>query len=137
MEKYLKNYMVYKQKDSKGNLSKNNHDNYLLGKYNSQIYRYDKTILCVYFPVKTSYNNIEKQLKEAKINFTLFLESDDEAIYFVDEVNLESLHRVLKFKIKGKVQALKSEKKTKEKAEISVLEIKEKPKRVSKSTTKK
>lgn len=83
--------------------SANTDDTYLQGKYKSQIYRYDKNNLCLYFPTgKNASNIILPQLDQLGIKHELFVESETEQVYIVSEKFINQLHSILKFSIKGK-----------------------------------
>lgn len=89
--------------------TKNESDNYLLGKSQSECYRYDsKGTLAIYFPKGNSTTNIIlPQFDKLGIKYKLLLEADHESIYLVSEDDIHKIHSVLKFKIVGKNQQLK------------------------------
>jgi len=88
--------------------TKNESDNYLLGKSQTETYRYDdKGTLAIYFPKgKSTTNIVLPQFDELGIKYTLHIDCE-EKVYLVDEKDIDKIHSVLHFQIKGKNEQLK------------------------------
>ena len=103
IQKYIGTYRVFPQIDkTTSKVSENELDLFLKGKYNTEIYRHNSKKLAIYFPTKSSLNNISSQLKDSKIKLTKYLEGDLEAVYLFNEEDIHNLHEILKFQTKGK-----------------------------------
>jgi len=87
---------------SNGELSPNQEDNYLLGKYKTQVYRFSKDKLAILFQSSQTVNNIIPQLKELGVTLELYVEGEQESIYLFNEKDMSKIHSVIKFQIKGK-----------------------------------
>lgn len=104
MIKYVGKYRVLAPLDQRTNkITTNKNDTYLLGKYNIQVYRWNKDTLCIYFPTGNSATNIVlPQLDQIGVKYKLYIDADGESIYKVRESDIDKLHSVLHFQIKGK-----------------------------------
>lgn len=83
--------------------TKNLNDNYLLGKSQTEIYRFDdKGTLAIYFPKGQSTTNVVlPQFDELSVKYKLHIDCE-EKVYLVSEDDIHKIHSVLKFQIKGK-----------------------------------
>lgn len=99
---YIGIYRVFPAILDNGDISPNKDDNYLLGKYKIQVYRWDKNTLCIYFQSNQTVNNIIPKLKELGVELELYLQGDTEQIFKVHEKYIEQLHEVIRFQTKGK-----------------------------------
>lgn len=106
MIKYVGKFRVVAPLDMKSDIPKitsNKNDTYLLGKYHTQVYRWDENILCIYFPSGVSSTNIViPQFNQEGIEYELYIDGDYESIYKVKETDLDKIHSILHFQIKGK-----------------------------------
>jgi len=102
--KYVGKYRVMGQLDQRTNkISINKDDTYILGRHNIQVYRWNKNILCVYFPSGLSTTNlILPQFDEAGIDYKLYIDGDKEKVYKVKESDIDKIHSIVHFQIKGK-----------------------------------
>lgn len=134
INKYIGTYRVFQEIDlTTKKPSSNSDDTYLKGKYNTQIYRWDKNKLCIYFPSGRSATNIILPLfKEAEIKYKLHINCDTECVYMVSESDIDKIHSILKFNTKGKNIQAKSKrtaaKLAKEKEKLKEKKLKEKAK---------
>ena len=115
MQKYLGIYTLFYEKDilsQKTIIDKHTKKNniYLKGKYNIEIYRYDKSKLSIFFPSTQTSNNIVPQLESKGLKLNLLCEGDSESIYICDEKSIDVLHECVKLQIKGKLEQLKENK---------------------------
>lgn len=106
--KYIGTYTIFYEQDLSTNKpSKNESDNYLLGKSDSQCYRYDSNKLCLYFPKGLSTTNVVlPKFDELGIEYKIHIDCE-EKVYLINESDIHKVHEVLKFKIVGKNQQLK------------------------------
>jgi len=104
INKYIGKYRIYSPLDLRtGKITSNEFDTYLKGKYKSEIYRYDSKRLAIYFPSgKSSSNIVLPQFDNLKISYEQFIDGESEVVYLVKETEIEKLHSILKFQIKGK-----------------------------------
>jgi len=86
-----------------GKITTNENDTYLLGKAKLECYRYDDTILAIYFPSGVSTTNkVLPLLEELGVEMTLLHDCDGESVYLISEDMIHIVHKVLKFQVKGK-----------------------------------
>ena len=85
----------------------NKYNIYIKGRYNTEIYRYDKNTLAIYFTSNQTINSIANKLNEKNIKLSLLVQGDTESIYTVKESHINDLHEILHFKIVGKNDQLK------------------------------
>ena len=102
--KYVGTYRVLAPLDYLTNkVTSNKNDTYLLGRYSIQAYRWNKNTICLLFPSGNSTSNIIlPQFDEAGIKYTLHIDSDKEKIYKVKESDIDKIHNIVHFQIKGK-----------------------------------
>jgi hypothetical protein len=102
--KYVTKFRVLAPIDQRTNkITSNKSDTYLLGKYNIQVYRWNKNTLCIYFPSGNSATNIILPLlDQIGVTYKLYLDADGESIYKVKESDIDKLHSVIHFQTKGK-----------------------------------
>lgn len=104
-------------------MSRNKEDNFLRGRYNTEIYRFDDTTIAIYLPSGTStVNNLMPKFKEAKIEAREFINSNvcEEAVLLCQEADIYKINGILRFMTKGKIEQLK-EHKAQLKAEAKLL----------------
>ena len=104
INKYIGIYRVFAEVDLiTKKASTNLDDTYLKGRYKCQVYRYDNNNLCIYFPSGTSSTNIVlPQFDENDIKYKLYIDCESESVYIVSEKDIDKIHFILKFQIKGK-----------------------------------
>lgn len=104
IRKYIGTYRVFAPLDyNTGKTTSNEWDNYILGKYHIECYRYDKNTLSVYFPSgRSSTNIVLPQFDKLNIKYKLHIDGDYESIYLISEKDLTKIHSILKFQTKGK-----------------------------------
>ncbi len=103
INKYVGTYRVFQNIDlTTGKASENEYDTYLKGKYNTQVYRYDKNTLALYFAATNTVNKILPVLKDLGVQLKLFVQGDFESVYLFPEQDLSKVHSILKFQTKGK-----------------------------------
>ena len=112
---YIGTYKVFYEEvyNENGNPlpSPNEDDSYLLGRSNSQIYRYDQNNLSIYFPKgKSTENVVLPLLDNLNVTYELFVSGYSESIYIVPEKYINELNTVLSFKTKGAKEQLKDHK---------------------------
>ncbi len=111
MNKFIGTYTIFKESDIHNNILVNQEtgetNTYLKGKSGTEVYRYNKDTLAVYFPS----NQTVKRLDEKYIKYSIFVQGDTEFIALVKEIYIDLLNDALKFMIRGKNQQLKEYKK--------------------------
>lgn len=101
-DKYIGTYRVLSPVDSDGRVTTNLNDTYLSCKYRTEIFRYDKHTLAVYFVSNQTVNNVLPKLKEMGVKLTLFAEGDFESVYHFSEGDLQKVVSILKPMTQGK-----------------------------------
>lgn len=109
INKYIGEYTIFYENDlSTNKQSLNKDDCYLKARYNIECYRYDKSTLALYFPSGNSTaNTILPKLNKNKIKYSLNIHGEYEHVYHVSEKDIDKLHTILKFTIRGKNDQLK------------------------------
>ena len=59
----------------------NKYNIYIKGRYNTEIYRYDKNNLAIYFTSNQTINNITDKLNEKNIKLNLIAQGDRKYLY--------------------------------------------------------
>jgi hypothetical protein len=101
--KYRGVYTLFYETDIKGNQT-NENISYLRGKYNTEIFRYDKNTIAIYFISGATTNNVLPQFDKLGVKYKCYVQGDFESVYHFKEKDLEKIHSVLHFQIKGKNQ---------------------------------
>ena len=115
MQKYLGIYTLFYEKEILSEETiidkhTNKKNVYLKGRFKTEIHRYDKNNIAIYFPSNQTVNNIIPILESKNVKLTLVQQSDTENIYIVNEKFIDILHEELKFMIKNKNEQLKQSK---------------------------
>ena len=115
MQKYLGIYTLFYESDlisQETIIDKhtNKKNVYLKGRFKTEIHRYDKNNIAIYFPSNQTVNNIIPILESKNVKLTLVQQSDTENIYIANEKFIDILHEELKFMIKNKNEQLKQSK---------------------------
>lgn len=111
MHNYIGTYTIFYQANSDGSKSKNLDDNFLKGRYNSEIYRQDSSTLAILLPSgSSSVNTLLPKFKELNIEVWDIISGDvcEEAILAFNETDIHKVHSIMKFMIKGKNEQLKA-----------------------------
>ena len=85
-------------------------DDYLEGRYKSQVYRWDNSKLALDLYTTSSRNIIIPELKKAGVSLQLCSEGDCEYTYLFHEDELDVVAKIVKPRIKGKNAQLKKRK---------------------------
>ena len=115
MQKYLGIYTLFYEKEILSEETiidkhTNKKNVYLKGRFKTEIHRYDKNNIAIYFPSNQTVNNIIPILESKNVKLTLVQQSDTENIYIANEKFIDILHEELKFMIKNKNEQLKQSK---------------------------
>lgn len=102
INKFIGVYRVFPTLMINGELSPNRNDTYLLGKYNIQVYRWDKNTLCIYFASNQTVNNVIPKLEELGVKLDPYLQCEGEQVFKFKEPDIEKVHSIVKFQTKGK-----------------------------------
>ncbi|MFA6622390.1 MAG: hypothetical protein WCV43_08555 [Candidatus Caldatribacteriota bacterium] len=111
--KYIGKYYIFHEVDCDGKTTENMNDDYLEGRYKSQVYRWDNSKLALDLYTTSSRNIIIPELKKAGVSLQLYSEGDYEYTYLFPEDELDVVAKIVKPKIKGKNAQLKKSKPTK------------------------
>jgi len=115
LQKYLGIYTLFYEKEILSEETiidkhTNKKNVYLKGRFKTEIHRYDKNNIAIYFPSNQTVNNIIPILESKNVKLTLVQQSDTENIYIANEKFIDILHEELKFMIKNKNEQLKQSK---------------------------
>lgn len=124
IQKYLGVYTLFYEQDlTTGKPAKDKetgkYNIYIKGKYNTEAYRYNNNTIAIYFPSNQTLNKLNAQ----NIKYSILSQGDTESIILVKEKDIDKLHSILKFMIKGKNDQLKE---AKRKAKEEKLKVKNK-----------
>lgn len=108
MNKYIGTYTIFIENKYNTNNPiideiTNQSNQFLCGKYKTEIYRYSKDTLAIYLSSNQTINKINEQ----NIEYTYLCQGDTESIILVKEKYIEELNLALGFKIKGRLEQLK------------------------------
>lgn len=80
----------------------NQEDNYILGKWKTEVYRFNENTLAIYFKSNQTVGNVIPQLEDLGVKLELYIQGEFEQVFIFSESDLPKLHQVIKFQIKGK-----------------------------------
>ena len=120
--------------NSDNTVSKNLDDTFLKGHQNSEIYFHNSTTVAIYLPNATTVKSLMQKFSEAGIVVTQYIMCDEAVLHFNIE-DIDRVHKILRFQIKGKNEQLKIQK-DKIKADKLKLKLKLKEEKKSKTTNK-
>jgi len=118
--------------NSDNTVSKNLDDTFLKGHHSSEIYFHNSTTVAIYLPNATTVNSLMKKFEDAGITVTQYIMCDEAVLHF-NITDIDRVHKILRFQIKGKNEQLKQQK---EKIKSDKLKLKLKEEKKSKTTNK-
>ena len=88
--------------DNNNEVTPNEDDTYLKGKYGIEVYRYNSDTLAIQFKTNSSERIVLSKLNDLGVPTTLYVHGDCESVYFFPEKDIDKVHNVVKFLTKGK-----------------------------------
>jgi len=131
---YIGKYTLHFQTNSDGSPSKNKDDNFLTGKYKSEIYRYSSDTIAIHLESSVSEKSLlhKFELAGIKVHSIISAETCEESVMTFNESDIHKVHKILKFATMGSNKQLEDQKAKIKKAEER-LALKEQ-KKINKNT---
>ena len=88
--------------DNNNEVTPNEDDTYLKGKYGIEVYRYNSDTLAIQFKTNSSERIVLSKLNDLGVPTTIYVHGDCESVYFFPEKDIDKVHNVVKFLTKSK-----------------------------------
>ena len=102
-------YYITFQTNSDGTPSKNLDDNFLIGKYKSEIYRYSSDSIAIHLESSVSEKSLihKFELADIKVYSIISASTCEESLMTFPEDQIHKVHKIMKFQTSGSKQQLK------------------------------